>query len=439
MSDRSPAHRHYLFGRAYRDVWDALAASWHRNVAEAGEWSERAGAARREEQSFAHIFQLVGGGGILVGGTVVAGVLALVHLCFVVVAAGVWAAVAALVWLTEFTFLRLRGFRVECPTCHEVSRLPMYACSACAVKHPCLEPGLAGVFHHSCRCGAELASTVFGPRSRLDQSCPKCEVGLQTSHFESVKVHVGLVGPSSAGKTAYLFAAISELMRRWQAAGGAFEFLEPSTRLRFEALRAVIADGGLPDATSDRLPEAFHLEFRRADGARRVVYLYDAAGEVWHPGGEVTRHIYHGRLAGLVLFLDPFSQPDVRVRCDPAVVAAVHPSASTAFAALEALLGNLERLIPDERLRQAIRAAAVLTKTDALPLALRSQCEHDPRTVAGEWGFKPTLDLLAARFRDTQLFRTAALRRARGAHRPEGTEASLLWLLQGKDPEFWRL
>src|SRR5882724_357339 len=146
-----------------------------------------------------------------------AGLLAIVAVSLAVTAAA-WLAgliTAAALRTADRAASVLRRSAGNCPRCYEVSRRPAYQCRRCGSLHRDLRPGLLGVVHRRCGCGAQLPTTVTraGRSSVLAAACPLCGAALHPGAGAATDVRVPVFGAPSAGKTHLVTAAVVGLLR----------------------------------------------------------------------------------------------------------------------------------------------------------------------------------------------------------------------------------
>ncbi|MFD0905975.1 TRAFAC clade GTPase domain-containing protein [Actinomadura sediminis] len=369
------AYRTYLLGQVWRDWWTitrtVVPRVWttaSRTVA----WLTRTLLLGGPWGFFAFPFWLA-----LCAGIAAAAVPAAVFVSALTLMYGVVAAAGLVCWLVCVLVLAAveRGFMAygrilqTCPHpfCYERIALPEYECPGCGARHPRLAPGAAGAFRHVCRCGARLPTTVPLGRFRLAAYCPHCG-GRLPDRIGRVRVEpLPFVGGPAAGKTTFMVLGIRALHARAHAAGGRLSFVE---RRHAEAYAAAIREfrrGGRLAKTGPELPLATMVDVDLPGRTRRILYLFDPAGEHYTGATEVEslRYLDHGE--ALVFVVDPFALPQVRRALtgkerelvDRAAMSSDEDPADT----LQRVLNEL-RSRPD-RGRQK-RVAVVVTKTDLL-------------------------------------------------------------------------
>ncbi|WP_019634285.1 TRAFAC clade GTPase domain-containing protein [Actinomadura atramentaria] len=369
------AYRHYLLGQIWRDWW-AIARAVGPRV-----WT----LAREVLVRLTGVLLLGGPWGFflfpvwlgLCAGIVVAAVpaallaLALTVLYGAVAAAGLagWLVCAGVLWAVERVFTVYGRILQTCPHpfCYERIGLPVYACPGCGARHGRLVPGTAGAFRHVCRCGARLPTTVLLGRFRLAAYCPHC-AGRLPPRIGRVRVEpLPFVGGPGAGKTTFMVLGIRALHGRARAVRGRVAFVEARHAAAYAGTVRAFRSGGRPAKTGPELPLATMLDVELPGRARRILYLFDPAGEHFTGAPEVEslRYLDHGE--ALLFIVDPFALPHVRRSLSDAerarAEAAAGPSGEDPADTLQRVLNEL-RSRPD-RGRQK-RVAVVITKTDLL-------------------------------------------------------------------------
>lgn len=368
------AYRHYLLGQVWRDWWTITRTV----VPEV--WATAYGIVRGLTRTllgglwgfFAFPVWLA-----LVAGIAAAAVpaavlgLALTVLYGLVAAVGLagWLGCALVLAAVERVFMTYGRILQTCPHpfCYERIGLPEYECPGCGARHAHLSPGPAGAFRHVCRCGARLPTTVPLGRFRLAAYCPHCG-GRLPERIGRVRVEpLPFVGGPAAGKTTFMVLGIRALHARARAVSGRLTFVEQRHAQAYAGAIREFERGGRPAKTGPELPLATMVDVELPGRTRRILYLFDPAGEHYTGATEVEslRYLDHGE--ALLFVVDPFALPGVRraltagerERIDRAAFSSEEDPADT----LQRVLNEL-RSRPD-RGRQK-RVAVVVTKTDLL-------------------------------------------------------------------------
>ncbi len=363
-----PAYRHYLMGQVWRD-WRAIAA---------GSLPKAARTARRFVVDttrrlmfgwwgfFALPLWLALCGGIVLAALPLAALAVLITLLYgVLVAVGLagWLACVLLLGAVERGFMAYGRILQTCPhpSCYEKIALPVYGCPACERRHRRLTPNRCGAFRHVCVCGARLPTTIPLGRYRLTAYCPHCERRLP-ARIGRVRVEpLPFIGGPAAGKTTFMFLAIRALHARAHGSGGRVAFVEQRHQQAYAGAVAEFHRGGQLAKTGPELPLATMVDVDLPGSNRRILYLFDPAGEHFTGAAQVEslRYLDHGE--ALLFIVDPFALPAVRqaVGTEWAELSSDEDPADT----LQRVLNEL-RSRPD-RGRQK-RVAVVVTKADLL-------------------------------------------------------------------------
>ncbi|MEW2359929.1 hypothetical protein [Spirillospora sp. NPDC029432] len=280
-----------------------------------------------------------------------------------------WLACVLVLAAVERLFMAYGRILQTCPHpfCYEKIALPVYECPGCGARHPRLTPGPAGAFRHVCRCGARLPTTVFLGRFRLAAYCPHC-TGRLPDRIGRVRVEpLPFVGGPAAGKTTFMVLGIRALHARAQALKGRLAFVEQRHALAYARAIGEFRRGGRATKTGPELPLATMVDVDLPGRARRILYMFDPAGEHYTGATEVEslRYLDHGE--ALLFVVDPFALPQVhraltgeeRRHVDQAAA----PSGEDPADTLQRVLNGL-RSRPDRGRRK--RVAVVVTKVDLL-------------------------------------------------------------------------
>ena len=388
------AYRHYLLGQVWRDWWTIS-----RTVVPQVYRTARAVLVR--------LTRLLLGGfwGFFVlpvwlalcAGIVAAAVPAGVFVVALTVLYGVVAAVGLAVWLVcvlilaavERVFMMYGRILQTCPHpfCYERIGLPEYECPGCGARHTRLTPGSGGAFRHVCRCGARLPTTVPLGRFRLAAYCPHCG-GRLPERIGRVRVEpLPFVGGPAAGKTTFMVLGIRALHARARTLHGRLAFVEQRHAQAYAGAIREFQRGGRLAKTGPELPLATMVDVELPGRSRRILYLFDPAGEHYTGATEVEslRYLDHGE--ALLFIVDPFALPQLRGSLttdekeflDQAAVSSEEDPADT----LQRVLNEL-RSRPDQGHQK--RVAVIVTKTDLLARTEIGRCIGGPSAQAAPDG-----------------------------------------------------
>jgi hypothetical protein len=208
---------------------------------------------------------------------------------------------------------------------------------------------------------------VFLGRFRLAAYCPHCN-GRLPDRIGRVRVEpLPFVGGPAAGKTTFMVLGIRALHARAQALNGRLAFVEERHAEAYARVIQEFQRGGRPAKTGPELPLATMVDVDLPGRARRILYLFDPAGEHYTGATEVEslRYLDHGE--ALLFVVDPFALPQVqraltaeeRHCVDEAAASSEEDPADT----LQRVLNEL-RSRPDKGHQK--RVAVIVTKTDLL-------------------------------------------------------------------------
>jgi hypothetical protein len=230
----------------------------------------------------------------------------------------IWAAlfVAALyLRFIEGFSMRWRGVTMDCPhpDCYQQFRLPHYRCPTCGARHEQLVPGSYGVLKRRCQCGTLLPTSEVNGRERLRAFCPHCGRELPPGGRDMRHVHLPMIGGRAVGKSTMVTRIVMALDDLSHETGYELIFPGAEDRQRFVAERAELEAGRDLHPTATLSPRAFLVVLKHAHETNTLVYLYDAAGEVYQQADdERRRQNYLHHADGFLFLIDPFSMTSVR-------------------------------------------------------------------------------------------------------------------------------
>lgn len=296
-----------------------------------------------------------------------------------------------------------------CTRCFYRAELPAYACPG---PHPGatdtdrlhrrLRPGVLGIWWHRCGCGQLLPTTPRRVVRLLPAVCPACRAPMHADAGWCRDVRIAIFGGARAGKSAMVTGAVHAFASAPAA----------------PAAVAVLPTG--PPAPSPVVTLRF-------SGGRRpsLVHLFDSRGEELLDPQRRRKLTYLDDASSLILTVDPFSIPALRVALDqvPAAVRpAVGPAGDDPDDAYRAMVEAL-RFRGTGMARK--RLAVVVTKYDALAVLDRERMDPDSDAVR-EWlddhGLGRIVFAADRDFDQVRYFRTAA-------DSPDGIRGPLTWIL----------
>jgi Double-GTPase 2 len=300
-----PAYRLYFMGQAYADTRAVISGTYTRS-AELG-----IGLGNQVRSGYSVVMPI----GVvfypaLVLGAVAASATAGVALVAHVVVVGalhatVWGAVGAL-RLADTVMRQLRGITITCPTCHHRVPNPVHLCPACGAHHTDLRPGRYGMLRRVCACGARVPTLLLLGSDRLRSLCPYCGRPLADRSGSSAEVVLPFLGPPMAGKTT-LMMALLVAVEQLTGGRGRVEPASADTASRLDEMRRAAGLGLRLEPTRTELPTAYSLYATPSRGPRRLVHLFDIAGERLNRPDQAVEHRFLGLARSFVFVLDPMS------------------------------------------------------------------------------------------------------------------------------------
>ena len=373
VAEPKTAYRHYLLGQVWRDWWTISRTVVPRVY-------------RTARTVLVRLTRMLLGGFwgpfvlpvwlALCAGIVAAAVPAAVFVFALTVLYGLVAAAGLAVWLVcalvlaavERLFMMYGRILQTCPHpfCYERIGLPEYECPGCGARHRRLSPGPGGAFRHVCRCGARLPTTVPLGRFRLAAYCPHCG-GRLPERIGRVRVEpLPFVGGPAAGKTTFMVLGIRALHARARAVHGRLAFVEQRHAQAYAGAIREFQRGGRLAKTGPELPLATMVDVELPGHGRRILYLFDPAGEHYTGASEVEslRYLDHGE--ALLFVVDPFALPRLR----GSLTAEEREFVDEAGSSEEDPADTVQRVLNELRSRpdqgRQKRVAVVVTKTDLL-------------------------------------------------------------------------
>lgn len=438
-----PAFRQYFFKKSFDDLsltvkeaWGGLSAASQKGV----KWLEG---------DFPKIVEACFVGVIVIGGALTIGIaiplvaFTAIHFLVVCALAGLFILLAVLFQAIETVNLLRRGIFIACPHggCYRKIPLPIYQCPKCGAEHKRLVPGAYGVLRRRCECGNMLPTLFLFKRHDLPSFCPHCRRPLPG--MEPVRAfHFPIIGGSSAGKSSFLMAALVEL-QDFRIPGFTIEPVGQRPKQSLEEVRRAYYSGQLLKKTSELTPDAFLA--RVVGPTPRLLYFYDAAGEVFQGSDALLEHQHLSYASSIFFLVDPFSLPAVQAalarECQQ--LGQLRPSEEEPAHVYARLVTAMRKIGGKERFTTT-PIAVILTKTDANPIvALNSQWSRaagpEERSAAirrwlQDMGQSNLLILIEQDFGPVRYFSSSALgrlpERSSEPFRPRGVIDPVLWVLE---------
>ena len=374
-----PAFRQYYFRKAYHDYLQVVQESWVSN-SKLGLWVIEIGKTLFTNSGVLFTWPLGVAFFAVAAVGAIAGALAyvvfgLVHLLLVLLCGATAISLAGLARIAEYVSMTWRRIFLVCPhaDCYRPIMLPTYVCPHCGATHLRLVPGSYGIFRRICKCTARLPTLFLFGRNNLPSFCPHSDCGrpLNSSWGVIRNLHVPIVGGPAAGKTSFMMASMCELHDLSTKGEIGLEFPEKNHETLFERCRKDFLQGTLVAKTAEQSPDAFQVKLETGD-RKSLLYLYDAAGELYQQSDVLARHEYYAYTHGVVFLLDPFSLPQVQVDYAALLKTTaerVKPCAEMAQDVYDRMIGTLRSFSNSDRAFKSIPFAVVVTKADAFGIA----------------------------------------------------------------------
>jgi hypothetical protein len=418
---REPAYEHYLFGQARRDLTLALSRA----------------VTRLRQDFFADARQIVTGrligpwtlpvlwrrlfGLMFLAGLVlgtVAGVLLLtavtaVQVLIVIIFA--WLGITAIFALRviDSTLLRIRGIRMTCPRCYRHISYPSYRCPGCGVLHHDIRPGRYGVLRRHCGgCGRSLPTLLILGSHRMTAFCPfeGCEVQLADDQGTAAELMLAIFGGSNAGKTRLLTVIVMALKDHAAQRAARVDFADRLTARRVGELTPAVLSNLPTSRTGPDQPRAYSLYVKPADRNRRLVHLFDTAGEKFYESEKLAALQYFRSASTFIFVIDPLSIDGVWDKLEPSRQSEFSPRADHSPAyVFQQVVRNVEEMDVDLK---HVRLGVAVSKADVLSREELPAPGQDSASVE-KWLEEMNLDDLVRSVRhafgEVRFFHTSAM------------------------------
>jgi hypothetical protein len=338
--------------------------------------------------------------------------------------------------------------------------IPTFICPTCRELHSRLWPDIYGIFTHRCACNAKLPTLDILGRRKLTRVCSACKALLNTIIGHGTNIDIAIIGGPSSGKTTYMVIAMNALRKFFGSPPFqyAINFADLYHEQVFSKWLAQLELGYPLAKTSDTTPPAFYFTIKAPDmQIPRLVFLYDAAGEVFDQGPYIGLQTYYSHVQGLIFLIDPCAIPLYR-RSRQQEIEQLRLFIGLSDLDVEQILNRVIRLIEDQRGVRTIRShsipvAVVVTKTDVfgledeigLPAALQWLIIHGDDSVEEamhvvvrdflvRYGLGNMLDQLERTFSTVRYFSCSAL-----GHVPHQTNYRKFVPVRVLEPLVWLL
>lgn len=313
-----PAYKNYFFNKAYQDYRDIVRQAWQYSYNH-GEKLFDLNTNYCFKRDYVLFSWPIGVTVLLVlavgfvAGAAAFAVFGLVHLLIVSLVCAVVYMVALYFRLVERFSMYWRRISYVCPheDCYKPIALPAYTCPSCGEKHDKLIPGSYGIFKRRCQCNkARLPTLALFGRSKIDAYCPhaECQKPLNPEIGSSTNLHIPIVGGPAAGKTNYLVASVIELEEDTLEHGRTMTFPDERDERTYKSNKQMFEQGQPVLKTPGLSPTAFSVKVVQPNKESQLLYIYDAAGELYSDADDTRRRQgYLAYTSGILFLLDPFS------------------------------------------------------------------------------------------------------------------------------------
>jgi hypothetical protein len=314
-----PAVRQYFYGPALTDADHAVRVAyttcrdlWRRGARQVSSSFRGEGVVLSAPAGVGGALGMAAG---LVFGAAAAIGCAIVHLLAVGISAAVVRAAGTTLRAVDSAVLRVKNIRMVCPNtnCYEQVRYPSYECPgrACSRRHRDVRPGPFGILRRRCECGTRMKTLLLFGSAQMDAFCPHCGKSLEHRPGKTAEIVLPFFGAIGAGKTRLLFSMVTQLLL-WsqEAAPGRERFVAEladtaTTGKLADADRWLIQDSAT-GKTPAELPRAYLIRMT-AGHDRRLLHMFDAAGEFFHTPGRTQELRYLNKAQTFILVIDPLS------------------------------------------------------------------------------------------------------------------------------------
>jgi GTPase SAR1 family protein len=401
---KEPAFKQYFFHKAWLDYKEVARQSWDADCKDSKRVMEFCAGCFQKGKAV--LTWPVGGVCFIawLSGAAVACaiclIFALAQAMILALCASVMTLLAWLLRLVEYARMAWNHISMRCPhsECYRRITIPMYKCPKCGAEHRRLIPGSYGLFERRCQCKTTYLRTMFLlGLNQLPNYCPHCQQPLHEQIGVVRNLHIPIVGGASAGKTSFLMANLNELYLRKKKGEIGLDFPSKQDEVLFERCRDDFAEGSPVGKTQNLSPAAFQVNVRDSASNAGLLYVYDAAGELYQEMDTLRRHDYYSYTDGILLLLDPFSLPRVKADFESELSAsanAVRPSDEEPLAVYARMIASLRQHTGMKNGSTKTPLAIVVTKADAFKLDREIHATL-PEAVAPASGLKAMREALS--------------------------------------------
>ena len=243
-------------------------------------------------------------------GSIAAAVMLFVHLIIIVISVLSALCTCGVLKVVDLLIRSFRNIKMTCPICaSNVRPYPVYKCRRCGALHREIRPGSRGVAVRTCTCGARLPTLILTGTTRLTALCPRCKSELPPRFGKVPEIVIPFFGCIKAGKTQLIYVLVKTLEALVADSDGEIELLG-DTRDRMERIGRQIGTTGEPGKTVAHAPQAHILRLKLSSG-ERLVYLFDAAGELHYRFAGLEQMAYLDKARTMVFVADPLASDSI--------------------------------------------------------------------------------------------------------------------------------
>ena len=437
LREKQPAKKSYFFGQGYSDIKTAITTLWRKNAEVAKKYY--ANYSDYGLMSFKGVFYLFCALSVVTFGSLFFLVISLITLIILFLFFGLVYIGFSLAWLFDRAYLIRRKVFVACNECKNKFLIPTYLCPKCNALHTNLTPSQYGILKRTCNCGEQLPTTFFNGRKELSAICPCCLQEGKTTYLEDRESRpfcIPIVGGRSVGKTAYITAFSREFLENVAPKNGLeIEFYNEKKKSIYDEIKQDFNSGGtrMTARPQDKMQSSsvsfsFFVKHKRLK-PERLVHVYDIAGEVFTDNNENEVQRQYEYCQGIILIIDPFSIPTVRMKYEstltPQDIAGIGKADS----------GDFMNEFSDDRIQKlkASNPTLALDNNDAIDYLCRRFLNEN------EMGsFLNAIDL---KFQKNRFFVASAIGHTRdaGQYKPKGVLEPMEWIAGISDRKFYDL
>ena len=468
-----PAQKSYFFDKGYKDMANTIKGAWSRNsdsikkyAGNFGNWSDKP----LPIKIFLGIVNILAIVAVVIFGSLITAVITVLNVLILLIFMAFVYIGFSVIWLVDRIYLTRKKIFTACHECKEKSLIPTYICPRCGAKHTDLTPGVYGILKRKCNCGEKLPTTFFNGRKELEAECPHC--GHKLTDRESRPICIPIVGGRSVGKTAFITAFSKEFIENVAPSKGFnIEFYNDKKADIYKEITQDYSAGStrMTDRPQDvnaasSISFSFFVQLPELS-PERLVHVYDIAGEVFTDNSENEVQKQYEYCQGIVLIIDPFAIPSIRIKyeelLEPADVAGIGKADINGI--INSFLNKLREVtgLSDNKMA-TVPLAVVISKIDSAGLeqdvgtmAVNKYMRNEPekytdfydtqdylcRKFLKENDMESFLQNIDIQFKNNRFFACSAIghTRDKGQYKPEGVLAPMEWLIRNADSKMGQL